>query len=482
MSLALVQINPTAGDFSGNLELMLQAGQQRPDAETLFFPLGAISGYLQQMPDADFLQQAPLALEQLSQRLPNRTLVSAYWNEAGEHTIFISQGKEFQHISAPRAQLKLKAGRALLACQPPLAAEKIEEDYYICLTPFPYTLNPEQAPLPAAGFTYGRTDLTGGQDTLVFSGQSAWLTPQGEIISAPAWQPGAVSCDQAPAPPPPRLPLAELHQALLSGIGDYARKNRFPSVIVGVSGGVDSALTTLLAVQALGADKVHVLTMPGPYSSSATRRDARALAANLGVKLEEVSIEPVMLAFNRALARSLGSAPPGLEQENLQARIRSSLLMTLANRFGHLLLATSNRSEAMTGYATLYGDMTGGLAPIAHLYKNEIYKLCAHIDPEHKLIPPDVVTRAPSAELSPGQTDQDTLPPYPLLDKILEGVCDLRLNSRQMEARGLDKAAVARVMELMATSQYKRQQAPPALNFRGAHPGLPLTGVRKFVG
>jgi NAD+ synthetase len=481
MSLVLLQINPTAGDFSGNLELMFQAGQQQQTAEALFFPLGAVSGYLQQMPDTDFLRQAPLALEQLGQRLPNRVLVSAYWDEAGERVFFISQDKKSQHIKAPRTQLKLKNTRALLAFQPPAAAEKIEEDCYICLSPRPYKLDPEPDPLPAASFTYGQSDLVGGQDTLVFSGQSAWITPQGQTIAAPAWQPGAVARDQAPAPPIRLDPMAGLHRALLSGIGDYARKNHFPSVIVGLSGGVDSALTTLLATQALGADKVHALTMPSPYSSGATRRDARALAANLGIKIEEIAIAPVMLAFNQALNTSLGSAPPGLEQENLQARIRSCLLMTLANRFGHLLLATSNRSEAMTGYATLYGDMTGGLAPIAHLYKNDIYKLCAHIDPHHKIIPPDIITRAPSAELSPGQTDQDTLPPSPVLDKIREGICERRLSSQQLQAQGLDGAVIARVMELMAASQYKRQQAPPALNFRNSHPGLPLTGVRNFV-
>jgi NAD+ synthetase len=481
MSLALVQLNPTAGDFSGNLELMFQAGQQQQAATALFFPLGSVSGYLQQTPDTDFLQQAPLALEQLGKRLPNHVLVSAYWDETGQGVIFISQNKEFQYIKASRAQLKLKAGRVMLALGAPLPAEKIEEDYYICLTPSPYRLDADQAPLPTAGFTYGQTDLVGGQDTLVFSGQSAWFTPQGQIIAAPAWQPGVVCSDQAPTAPTRLAPLENLHRALLSGIGDYARKNRFPSVIVGLSGGVDSALTTLLATRALGADKVHVLTMPGPYSSSATRRDARALAANLGVKLEEVSIEPVMLAFNQALSKSLGSAPPGLEQENLQARIRSCLLMTLANRFGHLLLATSNRSEAMTGYATLYGDMTGGLAPIAHLYKNEIYKLCAQLDPEHKLIPPDIITRAPSAELSPGQTDQDTLPPYPVLDKILAGICDRRLSRQQLQAQGLEGKVIDRVVEMMAVSQYKRQQAPPALIFRNAHPGLPLTVARNFV-
>jgi NAD+ synthase (glutamine-hydrolysing) len=260
-------------------------------------------------------------------------------------------------------------------------------------------------------------------------------------------------------------PAAEVYRALELGLRDYVAKNGFQHVVMGVSGGIDSALVATIAVDTLGPDFVSLVVMPSPYSSEDTQHDARQLAANLGIEPLELPIEQAMLAYNATLERVFGGRPPDLTEENLQARIRGNLLMALSNKFGWLVLTTGNKSEMAVGYSTLYGDSAGGFAVIKDCPKTLVYELTryrnARSDPGP--IPQSIVDRAPSAELRPDQRDEDSLPPYNVLDPILEGYVADDLGREQLIARGFDPEDVDRVIALVDRAEYKRRQAPPGI-------------------
>jgi NAD+ synthase (glutamine-hydrolysing) len=232
-----------------------------------------------------------------------------------------------------------------------------------------------------------------------------------------------------------------------------------------LSGGIDSTLVALIAVDALGADRVTTVTMPSPYSSSGTLGDAHALARNLGVEILEVPISPMMSGYDDALREPFAGREPDIAEENLQARIRGNLLMALSNKFGWLVLTTGNKSELAVGYSTLYGDSAGGFAVIKDVPKTLVYELTDLRDrrAEGELVPPEIVSRAPSAELRPDQRDDDSLPPYPILDRILEGYVEHDLGRDQLVARGLPEEDVARVIRLVDLAEYKRRQNPPGI-------------------
>jgi NAD+ synthase (glutamine-hydrolysing) len=258
---------------------------------------------------------------------------------------------------------------------------------------------------------------------------------------------------------------AEVYAALVLGTRDYVRKNGFEHVVFGLSGGVDSTLVATIAVDALGADKVTAVVMPSPYSSSGTQGDARTLAANLGIACLELSIAEHMEQYDRTLAPVFGDRAPDLTEENLQARIRGNLLMALSNKFGWLVLTTGNKSEMSVGYSTLYGDSAGGFAVIKDCPKLLVYRLVdvrARRDPQSP-IPESIVSRPPSAELRPDQKDEDSLPPYEILDAILLGYVEEDLGREQLIARGLPAADVDRVLRLVDVSEYKRRQNPPGI-------------------
>jgi NAD+ synthase (glutamine-hydrolysing) len=259
--------------------------------------------------------------------------------------------------------------------------------------------------------------------------------------------------------------VPEVYEALLLGTRDYVRKNGFTHVVLGLSGGIDSTLVALIAVDALGADAVTCVTMPSPYSSAGTRGDAQRLAANLGVKLIELPIAPMMESFAVALADLFAGLPSDLAEENLQARIRGNLLMALSNKFGWLVLTTGNKSEMSVGYSTLYGDSAGGFAVIKDVPKQLVYRLARyrHERAGGALVPEDLFTRPPSAELRPDQRDDDSLPPYDVLDAILEGYVEHDLGRAQLVARGLQLADVERVIGLVDLAEYKRRQQPPGI-------------------
>ncbi len=368
--------------------------------------------------------------------------------------------------------------------------------------------------------------MVGGQDELVFDGHSFVLDPSGKPIARAAqFEEDLLVCDldppagevralprtaqaplhaaQAPlhaaqAPlhavqAPLRTPIPsieqEVYEALLLGLRDYVQKNGFGAVVLGLSGGIDSALVACLAVDALGANRVNVAVMPSPYSSSATQDDARALALALGVRVHEFQIEPTMNAYTQTLRADFDGLAADLTEENLQARIRGNLLMALSNKFGWLVLTTGNKSEMSVGYTTLYGDLAGGFAVIKDAPKTLVYKLAGWRNESgasaggliDKPIPPSIIERPPSAELRENQIDQDSLPPYDVLDRILQGYIELDLSREQLIAEGLPAEDVQRTARLVDLAEYKRRQAPPGIKITerafGRDRRMPITNA-----
>jgi NAD+ synthase (glutamine-hydrolysing) len=291
------------------------------------------------------------------------------------------------------------------------------------------------------------------------------LAPQAEL--AGSRQPLAQSL-AAPIEPP----AAEVYSALMLGLHDYVTKNGFAHVVLGVSGGIDSALVACLAVDALGPERVSASIMPSPFSSESTQDDARELTRRLGIRTHELPIETVMGAYDETLADEFEGLPPDLAEENLQARIRGNLLMALSNKFGWLVLTTGNKSEMSVGYTTLYGDLAGGLAVIKDVPKTLVYRLCEWRNSPaaatrglgiESPIPASIIERAPSAELRPDQRDVDSLPPYELLDRILQGYIEFDQSREQLIAQGLPQVDVDRTMRMVDLAEYKRRQAPPGI-------------------
>jgi len=279
----------------------------------------------------------------------------------------------------------------------------------------------------------------------------------------------------------PLGPEEEVYTALVTGLRDYVEKNGFEKVVLALSGGVDSALAALLAVDALGPDRVVCVTMPSPYSSEGTRADARAIAENLGAELVELPIDPLMGAYDEALREVFAGREPDIAEENLQARARGNLVMALSNKFGWLVLTTGNKSEMSVGYATLYGDMAGGFAVLKDVYKGWVYRLVRWRNERagRDLVPQSVLERPPSAELRYEQRDDESLPSYEVLDAILEGYVEGDLDVEQLTRTGLPREDVERVIRLVDLAEYKRRQAPPGIKIStrafGRDRRLPIT-------
>jgi NAD+ synthase (glutamine-hydrolysing) len=353
----------------------------------------------------------------------------------------------------------------------------------------------------AYGTAFAFCNLVGGQDELVFDGHSFVLDAGGQVSArANQFEEELLICDLGAGASGPIAgtlsDLDEVYAALTLGLRDYVSKNGFEHVGVALSGGIDSALVALIAVDALGPARVTCVVMPSPHSSGATQADARAIAANLGAELTEIPIEEAMGAYENALgdafatsdgAVSVGptdptrTAEPDLAVENIQARIRGNLMMALSNRFGWLILTTGNKSEMSVGYATLYGDMAGGFAVIKDVPKTLVYELVRRRNElaERDLVPPSVIERAPSAELRPDQLDTDSLPPYEVLDRILEAYVEQDAGRDEIVASGLPADVVNEVIRLVDRSEYKRRQAPPGIRITpkafGRDRRLPIT-------
>jgi NAD+ synthase (glutamine-hydrolysing) len=317
-------------------------------------------------------------------------------------------------------------------------------------------------------------NMVGGQDELVFDGGSFALDRAGlRVFQAPefeedifvlelATKSGGVEIVPQPIPDETRL-TATIYRALVLGIRDYVEKNGFPGVILGLSGGVDSALTLAVAVDALGADRVMAVMMPSRYTSDMSEVDAAEQARRLGCRYEILPIETIFAAVNQVLADIFAGLPNDSTEENIQARCRGILLMALSNKLGHMLLSTGNKSEMAVGYATLYGDMAGGFSPLKDCSKTLVYALSRHRNEIAPVIPERVLTREPSAELAPNQKDSDSLPPYDVLDVILEAFIERDQSVDEISARGFDRATVVRVLEMVKRAEYKRRQAPPGV-------------------
>jgi NAD+ synthase (glutamine-hydrolysing) len=313
----------------------------------------------------------------------------------------------------------------------------------------------------------------GAQTELVFDGASTARNAAGELVlqlpnfvpamGYVAFEAGVLTSLSAPSLPAQTSNIQLIHDALVLGIRDYFRKLGFKKAIIGLSGGIDSALVTVLAARALGPENVHTLLMPSRYSSDHSVDDSVALVGNLGVSYEIVSIEKVFSAYEETLRPAFTGTQPDITEENLQSRIRGMLLMAHTNKFGSILLNTSNKSELAVGYGTLYGDMCGGLSVIGDLYKTEVFALCHYINREEEVLPNNILTKPPSAELRPDQKDSDSLPDYDILDKLLFHYIEERHAPAAIRAMGYDEALVNKVMRLVNINEYKRHQTPPIL-------------------
>ena len=311
-------------------------------------------------------------------------------------------------------------------------------------------------------------NLVGGNDELIFDGNSLVLDAQGTVLargSAFTESLVVVDLDGPAAPLAPAEPeeISEIHQALVLGLRDYARKTGFTDALVGLSGGIDSAVVAALAAEALGAARVTGVSMPSMHSSPGSVTDAQQLARSLGIRFLRVPITGVYQSTMTAIEASIGRTPPGLAEQNLQARIRGSLLMFLSNKTGALLLSTGNKSEMSVGYCTLYGDMNGGLAVIADVPKTTVYQLARFINRDNPSIPQASIDKPPSAELAPNQRDQDDLPEYDVLDRITEGYIEAGKGAATLVREGLDEALVRAILERVDRSEHKRRQAAPGL-------------------
>jgi NAD+ synthase len=334
-----------------------------------------------------------------------------------------------------------------------------------------------------SGLPFAYLNQVGGQDEVVYDGGSfvlgadrqlkAKLASFREEVATVEFRRQGGGWECLPGPIAPELAEPDsIYQAMMLGLRDYVNKTGFPSVVIGLSGGVDSALTAAVAADALGPERVHTLMLPSPYTSSHSLEDAKACAEAIGVRYDIVGIEPAMEAFRKMLLPLFGNAPADVTEENIQSRARGLTLMAVSNKLGGMLVTTGNKSEMAVGYATLYGDMCGGYNVLKDVYKTTVFELChwrnAHL-PEGargrpgKVIPERIISKPPSAELKPDQKDEDSLPPYPVLDAILKDLIEGDLSAEEIAARGHDLETVKRVWRLLERAEYKRRHAPPGV-------------------
>ncbi len=526
MKIALAQINPTVGDFTGNLEKIVSFTRRAADqgARLAVFPELSICGY----PPADFLEKpsflarsrtAIAELAAATRDLPSALIVGAALPappDAGKPAvnaallldrgqILLEQHKRllpFYDVFDEQRYFLPSASQQVVELDSLRIAISICEDAWNDKNFWPrrlYSFDPleelmRQTPaihinLSSSPFWHSKRKLrrqmlaaianrdgipvlmcnqVGGNDSLIFDGSSMVINVHGDLVGqAKSFEEDLVVVDPFCAPPLPEPPDDETeaaYRALVLGTRDYVRKCGFTKVVIALSGGIDSALVTAIAADALGKENVLAIGMPSPYSSQGSIDDSRALAANLGIRFELIGISDLFHQYTEALDPLFKGTQAGLAEENLQARIRGNLLMAVSNKFGSLVLTTGNKSEMAVGYCTLYGDMVGALAVIGDLIKTRVYAICRWLNRDRELIPLPILEKPPSAELRPGQKDTDSLPPYETLDPILEAYVE-RYETPECisQKHGFPLELVQQVVRLVERSEYKRQQAAPVL-------------------
>jgi NAD+ synthase (glutamine-hydrolysing) len=514
MRLALAQIDPVVGDLEGNRDLILRNIEEARGAraDLVLLPELAVTGY----PPEDlllrpgFVRAARASLESIAAEargivalvgvplldgdLYNACAICADGEVTGwarkwhlpnygvfDEKRYFASGDELALVDVAGTKIGITICEDMWVTGPPttlLAEAGAELVVNLSASPFHLGRASEREAIFSAraresGVRVALCNTVGGQDELVFDGHSLVIERDGTVLArAPGFEETLLVVDldqpEAAVLAPLDNDLEQMRRALVLGLRDYVAKNGFEDVVVGVSGGIDSAVTAALAVEALGPERVHCVSMPSRYSSEGTRSDARRLAKNLGCDFHELPIEAVVEAFDAVLAEPFAGREPGLAEENLQARIRGTLLMALSNKFGWLLVATSNKSELSVGYATLYGDMAGGFALLKDVFKTDVFRLARHLNDRagRELVPQSTIDRAPSAELREGQLDEDSLPPYPELDRVLEAYVEDDRSLDELSSDGFDPDVVARAVALTDRAEYKRRQAPPGVRLR----------------
>ncbi|HEV2229628.1 MAG TPA: NAD+ synthase [Steroidobacteraceae bacterium] len=517
LGIALAQINLLVGDVQGNAARVVaaaRAARAQLGADLVLLPELALSGY----PPEDLLfhrgfrRQIEAGLARVRAEageaavmvgFPEYTRAGIYNSAAliaaGEVAAIhrkaelpnykVFDEKRYFRAGAQPTVAELKGFRlGLLVCEDIWEREAAQlaraagAQLLAVINASPYEIHKQRerediarARVTEVGLPLAYVNLVGGQDELVFDGNSFVMNAEGEVVlRAPPFEEGSFLARFERDPRGKVAPLtgdvapelsdeASVYRALTLGVRDYVGKHGFPGVVMGLSGGVDSALTLALAVDALGAERVQAVMMPSRYTSSMSLEDAAEQARILGVRYSVLPIETMFESTLATLAGEFAGREPDATEENIQSRCRMLLLMGISNKTGRMLLTTGNKSEMAVGYATLYGDMAGGFAPIKDCSKGLVYRLAAYRNSLSRVIPQRVIERAPSAELRPGQKDSDSLPPYEILDPILEAFIEQDLSVDEIEARGFDRATVARVLDLVRRNEYKRRQAPPGV-------------------
>ena len=526
LSLALAQINPVVGDIEGNSARMLasRAEMAGEGVDLVVFPELSVCGYSPEdlVLKPSFLDTVDAAIERLAAatadggpailigaplRIEGSLYNAALLLDGGEvvarclkhdlpnYSVF-DEMRVFTPgpLSGPVEFRGLRLG--VMICEDmwePGVARHLGEagaEMLIVLNASPFEMGKTETRRRLAEMRVDETGLplayinqVGGQDELVFDGASFVLGPDGALRSQVAafgehlcltnWRRGEGGWDCKAGEMAGGLgELEAVYCALVLGLQDYVAKNGFLGILIGLSGGIDSALSAAIAVDALGAERIHCVMMPSPYTSRSSLDDAAAMAKGLGIRLDTISIEPAMTAFDEMTKEIFVEHASDTTEENIQARSRGITLMALSNKFGYMVLSTGNKSEMSVGYATLYGDMCGGFSVLKDVYKTDVYALSRWRNEHHPkgvlgpagvVIPEHVLTRAPSAELKPNQTDQDSLPPYDELDDILKCLIEDDMSLEKIIDRGHDGAMVIKVWRMVEGAEYKRRQAPPGV-------------------
>ncbi|MSO76998.1 MAG: NAD+ synthase [Alphaproteobacteria bacterium] len=547
LEIAIAQIDPTMGDVAGNLERIRRARAEAKalGADLVVFSELVLSGY----PPEDlvlkpaFQESCRQGIETLAAATGDggpAMIVGSPWLEAGllyNAALLLEGGK----VAATRYKVDLPnygvfdekrvfqpgpmpgpmnfrgVRLGVPICEDiwsPTVVECLQETgAEIILVPngSPFETDKQDQRIQLAVARVVETGLpivyvnqVGGQDELVFDGASFVVGADRRLVAQlPAWREDVAltswrrsgnagwTCVAGPmAKNPEGLPA--IYHAMVLGLRDYVNKNRFPGVLIGLSGGIDSAITAAVAVDALGAERVRCVMMPSPYTSRASLDDAAGVANALAIRYDTISIEPAMAAFGAMLKDSFAGTTANEAEENIQARARGVALMALSNKFGHMVVSTGNKSEMSVGYATLYGDMCGGFNVLKDIYKTTVFALSRWrnenrtedgLGPAGRVIPENILVKPPTAELKANQTDQDTLPPYDKLDDILSGLVEGEQTVEEIMARGHDRATVNRVWRMLETAEYKRRQAPPGVKITrrsfGRDRRYPITNAYK---